>query len=73
MPPERPLWVRMGLWGVPNRASAWVFVWVCMAAAVGCVAYGYVDPTFAWGGLFMVASIGYFSAIRWMDRHDEWP
>ena len=72
MPPERPLWVKIGLWGVPNRVSAWVYVWILMALAVGFVAYGFVDEIFAWGALFMLGSLGYFAVICWMDRHHEW-
>jgi hypothetical protein len=57
---------------VPNRASAWVFVWILMGLAVGFVLYGLVDPIFAWGALFMAGSLGYFAVIQWMDRHHEW-
>jgi hypothetical protein len=72
MPVERPLWVRIGLWGVPNRPSAWVFFWVCMALAMGFMGFGFADPLYAWGGLFIFGSIGYFSVIRWMDKHKQW-
>ncbi len=44
---ERPLWVKVGLWGLPGRSSAWAFVWLSLAVAVGCVAYGF---TVSWTG-----------------------
>jgi signal peptidase I len=73
--PERskwPLWVRTGLWGVPNRAAAWAFVWFCVAIAIGCVAYGFVDQRFFGGGGLALAALWYYLSIRWVDQHGRW-
>jgi hypothetical protein len=69
---RRPLWVRIGLWGLPTRRSAWVFVWLSFAIAIGCVAYGFVDRRFSVGGLMTLAALWYYLAIRWVDQHGGW-
>jgi hypothetical protein len=69
---KRPLWVQVGLWGLPNRASAWAFFWLSLAVAVGCVAYGFVDWRFFFGGLIVFAALWYYASIRWVDRHGRW-
>jgi len=67
-----PMMVRLGLWGLPNRAAAWLFVWLSLAIAAGCFAYGFVNPL-AFIGVFMVfASLWYFLSIRWVDQHSRW-
>jgi len=43
-----------------------------MALAMGCVAFAFVDRDFIWGGLFILASFGYYAAIHWMDKHGQW-
>jgi hypothetical protein len=69
---ERPLWVRIGLWGLPNRAWAWAFVGLSVAIAAGSVAYGFIDGRFFIGGLVVLAALWYYLAIRWVDRHGGW-
>jgi len=71
----RPLWVRLGLWGVPTRRIAVAFALVSAGAAFACALYGFVDKRF-WAGVVLVASaLWYWSAIRWMDKHGRgtWP
>jgi hypothetical protein len=67
-----PMWVQLGLWGLPNRASAWAFFWVSLTLAVGGVAAVFVHPLFALGGLMVFAALWYYASIRWVDRHDQW-
>ena len=69
---ERPLWVKLGLWGLPNRAAAWAFFWLSIAIAVGCVAYGFVDWRFFAGGGMVFAALWYYLSIRWVDQNDRW-
>jgi hypothetical protein len=69
---ERPLWVKVGLWGLPNRAAAWAFFWLSLAIAVGCVAYGFVDWRFFIGGIMVFAALWYYASIKWVDRHGRW-
>ncbi|HEV3262572.1 MAG TPA: hypothetical protein VG013_37315 [Gemmataceae bacterium] len=70
---RRPLWVRLGLWGLPERATAWGFVWLCIALAAGSAIYGFWDARFFAGCLLVLAALWYWLAIRWMDQHDRWP
>lgn len=70
---KRPLWVKIGLWGVPGRAGAWAFVWFSIIVAVACVFYGFQDKRFFYGGLIVFAALWYYLAIRWVDRHEQWP
>jgi predicted transporter len=69
-----PWWVKVGLWGLPNRAAVWAFVWLSVLAAVGCVAYAVWvgHPRWYAGLLFLLAALMYWLAIRWVDRHGSW-
>jgi hypothetical protein len=62
----------MGVWGLPTRTSVWFFVWLSLAVAVGCFAYGFLDPKFFWGAGMVFAAWQYYAAIRWIDRNDRW-
>ena len=67
-----PMLVRLGLWGLPNRASAWAFSWVSLAIAAGCVGYGFVNGLGFIGGLLVFAALWYYLSIRWVDEHSSW-
>jgi hypothetical protein len=67
-----PLWVKIGLWGLPTRGSAWLFVWLSVALAIGCVAYGFIRWPFFVGGIMIFAAAWYYLAIRWVDTHGGW-
>ena len=69
---ERPLWVRIGLWGLPTRRAARAFVWLSLALALGCAVYGVRDRRFLVGVLFVLAALWYDAAIRWVDRRGGW-
>jgi hypothetical protein len=71
-PVERPLWVKVGLWGVPGRAGAWAFAGLSLVLAAASVAYGFEDRRFFWGGLLVFAAVWYYLSIRWVDRHGRW-
>lgn len=67
-----PTLVRVGLWGIPNRLAAWACFWLSLAIAVGCVAYGFVNPRGLLGGLMVFAALWYYLSIRWVDRNGAW-
>jgi hypothetical protein len=67
-----PWWVKLSMWGVPGRAGLWVFVALSVAAAAGCVAYGFWYTRFFVGALFVVAALIYWLSIRWIDRYGSW-
>lgn len=70
---DYPLWVRLCVWGMPNRASVWAICWLALALAVGCDIYGFRDGRFFTGvPFFVVAALTYRLAIRWVDRHGQW-
>jgi hypothetical protein len=70
---RRPLWVRVGLWGLRNRTFAWVFFWLSMGVAVAFTAYGLVDAPFLGAGLGVFAvAWWYYASIRWVDEHEGW-
>lgn len=71
-PGERPLWVKIGLWGLPHRAGAWAFFWLSLVLAFACVVYGFRDARFFAGGLLLFAAVWYYFSIRWVDQHDRW-
>jgi hypothetical protein len=61
--------VRIALFGLHRRGSVWVFVWISLAIALACVAYGFVEPVFFVGGLMVFSALWYYLAIRWVDRN----
>lgn len=67
-----PFMVRIGLWGLPSRSSAWFFVWLSLAMAAASVAYGFVNPIGFTGVILVFAALWYYLAIRWVDRHNRW-
>jgi hypothetical protein len=68
----RPWWVRVGLWGISSRRSAWTCVWLSIALGVVCVAYGFWNRLFSIGGVWFLAALWYVLAIQWVDRHESW-
>jgi hypothetical protein len=71
-PPRRPLFVRIALYGLASRASALMSLWLSLAVALVCIALGFVNRYFFTGGAILIAALGYYLAIRWVDRHDRW-
>ncbi len=69
---DRPWWVKLGLWGLPNRASAWACMSFAIGIALACVAYGFVDMRFFTGGGMVFAALWYWACIRWVDQHGRW-
>lgn len=69
---ERPLWVKVGLWGLPNRASAWVFFWLSIILVLGSLVLGVWDPRFFAGIFLLLAALWYWLSIQWVDEHDDW-
>jgi hypothetical protein len=67
-----PLWVRLGLWGIPTRGLAWAFVVLSLAIAIGSIAYGFVDRRFFIGGIMSVAALHYYLATCWVDQNSRW-
>jgi len=67
-----PLFVQLALWGLPSRRAAWVFFWLSIAMAVGCVAYGFIDLRFFIGSILFFAALWYYLAIRWVDQNSTW-
>jgi hypothetical protein len=67
-----PVMVRLALLGLPNRASAWAFFWLSVASAIGCIAYGFVQPLFFIGSLLIFSALWYYLAIRWVDQNGSW-
>jgi hypothetical protein len=71
---QYPWWVKMGLWGLPNRPAVWGFVWLSVALAAVVPPYmfwaGY--PRWPAGFLFLLAALAYWQTIRWVDRNGEW-
>ncbi len=69
---QRPLWVKLGLWGTSTRKSAQAFLYLSTALAIGSALYGLIDVRFFFGIGLLVATLWYGQAIRWVDRNDRW-
>ena len=67
-----PSLVRLGLWGIPTRKFAWVFVFLSVVLAVSFVAFGFLEPRLKIGGLFVFAALAYYLSIRWVDQNSSW-
>lgn len=62
-----PLMVRLALWQVRTRNTAWMFCWLSLALGIVCL----FSP-FRIGGLMIFAALWYYLAIRWVDQNSDW-
>ena len=60
------------MWGLPNRAAAWAFVWLSLLAALAAGVGAFFYWPAAFGVLFVLAALWYYLSIRWVDRYDRW-
>lgn len=68
-----PLWVQIGLWGLPRRGAAWVCFWLSVGLVAVCAALGLLDWQFLLvAALGLLAPVWYYTAIRWVDKHGGW-
>jgi predicted transporter len=69
-----PWWVKVSLWGLPNKVSVWAFVCLSLMCAVGCVVYAWTvgNPRWYAGLLFLLAALIYWLSIRWVDSNGSW-
>jgi hypothetical protein len=66
-PTNRPILVRLGLWGLKTRQSAMVFMWLCIVGAIVSVVLQF------WiGSLLLLAALWYWYAVAWVDKHGGW-
>ncbi|MDX2090150.1 MAG: hypothetical protein SFX73_19990 [Kofleriaceae bacterium] len=74
MPSNAPLWVKLSLWGLESRTAVLGFMWFCVLAALGFIAYAVSsgEPQFYAGTVFLAAAFPYWRAVKWMDRNDGW-
>ena len=64
---ERPLWVRIGLWGIETRSVAIAFIIIsAIIAMVLCYLWSWM------GSLMFIACAWYWFAMRWVDKNDFW-
>jgi hypothetical protein len=64
---ERPLWVRLGLWGLGTRSMVMAFFVLSVVVATAVCAF-----VSWWGALIYLAATWYWFAMRWVDKHDSW-
>jgi hypothetical protein len=64
--------VKIALWGLSKRSTAWIFFLLALVLAVGCVLYGFADQRFFLGGGFIFAALWYYLSIRWVDQNSSW-
>jgi hypothetical protein len=70
---HQPFWVKVGLWGLSSRTSAWVFFWGCVLVGVVSAVLGFaVAHPWLTGTSMLIAAFWYWAAIRWVDRHGGW-
>lgn len=67
-----PIMVRIGLWGIASRKLAWFFVWLSVACAAACVAYGFIQFKFFMGAAILFAALWYYLSIKWVDQTSSW-
>lgn len=79
MGPDRtdwPFWVKMGLWGIADRGTAWIYFWLSLLLVTGTAAISLMGLLPWW--LFVTAVVGlfaplwYVTAILWVDSHGGW-
>ena len=68
----RPLWVRVGLYGLAKRSNAFTFVWISLGLAGVGILVGFVKPLSFVGSIFIFSALWYWLAIRWVDKNGKW-
>ena len=64
--------IRLGLWGISKRATAWRFVWLSIVLAAGCIVIGFWNHVFFAGAIWILSALWYLYAIRWVDDNGKW-
>lgn len=75
-----PVWVKITIWGSPNRAWVLGFGWfsagsalLCSILALALAATTWISLLFVFAAvLFAPCGVPYFAAVRWLDRNDGW-
>jgi hypothetical protein len=70
--PRKPIWVRFALLGVSGRRSAIASCAVSWILGIAIGLGGFWDRRLLAGFLLLIAGLGYWQAIRWMDRNGGW-
>jgi hypothetical protein len=69
---HQPWWVKLGLWGLPSRRSAWLYFWLCVVVAGASAVLGFRNRWCFLGTPLLVSAYAYWATIRWVDRHGGW-
>lgn len=69
---NRPKWVKLALWGVPNRIAAWLCFWFTLQIVVSLIIYSFWEPLFLISIIFIIGPIWYYLAIKWVDKKGKW-
>jgi hypothetical protein len=64
-----PILVRLGLWGISNRKTALIFMWLSLGLAV---ILSVVSGQIAVGLVLSLAALWYLFAIKWVDKNHTW-
>ncbi|MBI5705795.1 MAG: hypothetical protein HZC36_02275 [Armatimonadetes bacterium] len=75
-----PLWVKITIWGSPNRSWVVGFGWFCAGTALLCSILALMFATASRFSLYLaffailcaLGGVPYFAAVRWLDRNDGW-
>ena len=67
-----PIWVKVGLWGLPTRTAALAFAGVCAGLTVISLIAAFWNPLFIVGLGFAGSAAWYWAAINWVDNNDRW-
>lgn len=65
---DRPLWVKFGLWGLPNRHLAMLCTWLSIASAAFSIVIGHYE----WAIAAAIGGVWHWKSIVWVDRFDRW-
>lgn len=69
-----PWWVDMGMWGIKDRSTAWLFCGISVVIAVlpSLLAFRNGNPKLYLANVFLLAALWYWACIKWMDDNDGW-
>lgn len=62
-----PAWVRVGLWKIRHRFTAWMYLGLALALLAASAVTGF------WPGFIFLGSVyWYWEAIQWVDEFGQW-
>jgi hypothetical protein len=71
LPPDPPLFIRLGMWGLSSRIAALVCLWCCVGLGALCLLLTLITPWAVIGAVYFFPFAWWnWAVIRWVDKNN---